>query len=95
LTYVEEILAWLETNGITSLDNPFQVYLTAYRVLKATAHGNPSASEQAQAVLDTAYTLLQERTAWLNDEAQRCNFLENVKVHRDIVVAWEEAKDGT
>jgi tetratricopeptide (TPR) repeat protein len=95
LTYVEEILAWLETNDIAGLDNPCQVYLTAYRVLKATAQGNPTVIEQAQAVVDAAHTILQERAAWLSDEAQRRKFLENVKTHRDVVAAWEETSDGT
>jgi class 3 adenylate cyclase/tetratricopeptide (TPR) repeat protein len=95
LTYVEEILAWLETNHVASLDNPFQVSLTAYRVLEATAPGNPAAIERAQAVLKAAHTALQERAVRLSDETQRYKFLENVKVHRDVVVAWEKTSDGT
>ena len=90
LTHVEEILAWIETNGTAGIDNPFRVYLTAYRILDVTAQGNPAVIERAQAILDAAHTTLQERATRLSNKIQRHKFLENVKIHREIVAAWEE-----
>ena len=64
--------------------NPFRVYLTCYRVLKA------GRDPRAQEVLGTAYRQLQERAAKITDEAIRRSFLENVAAHREIVWEWTE-----
>ena len=68
---------------------PLRVYLTCYQVLQA--NGDP----RAQDVLNTAYTLLQERAANIEDLALRRSYLENVPYHREIVAEWERlhAKD--
>ena len=98
--HVEEIQSHLETGAPSTalrqgsgqgsghaLDgavNPFQVYLTCYRVLKA------GRDPRAQEVLSIAYRQLQERAAKITDEAMRRSFLENVTAHREIVGEWTE-----
>ncbi|MFQ5344187.1 MAG: tetratricopeptide repeat protein, partial [Anaerolineae bacterium] len=84
--HVQEILSHLEAGGtLDGTIDPFQVYLTCYRVLRAD--GDP----RAQEVLTTAYNLLQERAAKIGDEDLRRSFLENVASHREIV---REAANG-
>jgi len=81
---VEEILHYLDLEGATldGTDEPFQVYLTCYRVLRA------GQDPRAEDVLNTAYRLLKERSARITDENMQRSFLENVTAHREIVSEW-------
>jgi len=91
--HVEEILSHLETatpsagsgHGLDGTINPFQVYLTCYRVLKANQ------DPRAQEILATAYGLLQERAEKITDEGMRRSFLENVAAHREIAGEFSRA----
>ncbi len=67
---------------------PFRVYLTCYRVLKANRDA------RAQAILATAYHLLNERATHINDEAARRSFLENLVAHREILSEWAACQAG-
>ena len=58
---------------------PLRIYLTCYQVLQA--NDDP----RADRVLITAYDLLQERAAKIDDELLRRSYLENVAAHREIV----------
>ena len=84
----EEVLSYLKTTTLDSTDDPFRVYLTCYRILRA----NQDAC--AQAILNTAYTLLQERAANIGDEEMRRSFLENVPTHRELVREWTNNERG-
>jgi DNA-binding SARP family transcriptional activator len=76
--YVAEIVACLDKGTPDGARDPFQIYLTCYRVLRASlAHG-------ALELLSSAHRLLQERAAAIEDEAQRRSYLENVAAHQDI-----------
>ena len=98
--YGEEILDYLESYPSTesghALDGtvePFRVYLTCYRVLRANQ------DSRAETILKEAHALLQERAAKIDDEEMRRSFLENVVAHREIVATWEsqrinESTDG-
>jgi tetratricopeptide (TPR) repeat protein len=77
--HVAEILNYLETGTLGGTDEPCQVYLTCYRVLRAAQE-----NVLAQAALNKAHDLLQERAAKISDEGLRRSFLENVAVHREI-----------
>ena len=79
---VGEILSYLETNPVEGTDEPFRVYLTCYRVLKANQ------DPRAQEILTTAYNLLQEHAGNTTDEEMRRSFLENVPAHRELVREW-------
>jgi hypothetical protein len=78
-TYVEEILGFLEDDTLDGTDEPFRVYLTCYRVLRANQ------DPRAQVLLATAHNLLQGQAAQIEDEGMRRSFLENVLTHREIV----------
>jgi predicted ATPase/class 3 adenylate cyclase len=80
---VEQILDFLESDTLEGTSEPFRVYLVCYRVLLA------SRDTRARDVLETAFHLLQERTAKIDDEELRRSFVENVPVHREILAAWE------
>ncbi|CAG0929960.1 Transcriptional regulatory protein MoaR1 [Thermoflexales bacterium] len=60
----------------------FPVYWTCYQVLKANR------DPRTGRILETAYTLLQERAIKIATESRRRSFLENVVEHREIVRAW-------
>ncbi len=81
--HVDEILGCLEAGGLDNVEEPFLIYLTCYRVLRS------SDAPRAQAILNTAYTRLQERLAKIPDAEIRRSDLENVVVHREIVAAWQ------
>lgn len=89
LEHVEDILSWIEVNGLDGIEYPLQVYLTCYRVLQATSLEDPAATQRAQDILSAAHTALMERATSIRDEALRLKFLENVKTHREIIAAWE------
>jgi len=91
--YVEEILAWIEGNGPEGIEYPFQVDLTCYAVLWATARGDAAKLEQARAILTRAYTALMQRAADIGDEDLQRKFLEDVATHREIVDAWQAQAD--
>ena len=89
LRYVEEILAWIESNDVEGIEYPLQVYLTCYQVLQATLDG---ALARADTILLTAHTMLQEQAAKIKDEALRRQFLQNVPFNREIMAAWEKKR---
>ncbi|MGB0386976.1 MAG: tetratricopeptide repeat protein [Ardenticatenaceae bacterium] len=92
LSYVEEILAWIEINGVEGIEYPLQVYLTCYQVLQASADDETEVGQlaaRAETILVTAHTLLQEQAAKIKDEALRRKFLENVSFNRQIQTIWE------
>ncbi len=84
---VENILTTIDVHGIEGAEFPLVVYLTCYQVLEANQ--DPRADE----ILQTAYNLLQERSAKIDDETLRHSFLENVPAHREIVQAYEGKSD--
>jgi tetratricopeptide (TPR) repeat protein len=88
LDHVEEILAHLQDHSLDGTYEPFRIYLTCVRVLQA--HDDPRATE----VRRTAYTLLQERAAGIEDERLRRSFLENVPAHRELLTEYEQPGPG-
>jgi predicted ATPase len=84
LSYVEEILEYLETGSLDGTIEPYRIYLTCYQVL--SANQDPRADE----ILQDAYNLLQERAGNIADESQRRSFFENVAANREIVNEYEK-----
>jgi hypothetical protein len=62
------------------MDDPFQVFLTCYRVLSAFG------DERAVTLLADAYTRLQQRSARLGDAALASGYLAGTRSH------WELAR---
>lgn len=81
---IEPILEWIETNGPSGIEYPLQAYLTCYRVLSATANGQPTKVTQAQTLLSQAHDLLMKQALGISDPALRQSFLENVAANREI-----------
>ncbi len=79
---VEEAFSYLQSHGPAGTEEPLRLYLSCYRVLQA-AH-DPRARE----VLHAARGLLEAWAARLPDAEQRCAFLENVAVHRELRREW-------
>jgi hypothetical protein len=77
--FTAELLPHLEIEHLYGTREPFRVYLTCYLVLRA---GQDSRTEE---VLATAYRLLRERAAEIEDERLRRFYLENVPAHQEIV----------
>jgi adenylate cyclase len=76
---VEEILQYIDDTPIVGTDEPLEIYLTCFHVLR-TNH-----DPRADKVLAMAHELLQERAAKISDEVMRRSFLENIAPHREIV----------
>jgi predicted ATPase/WD40 repeat protein/DNA-binding SARP family transcriptional activator len=88
-THVEVILYVLKEHPQAGLDEPFEIYLTCYRVL--TANHDPRAAP----VLRTAHTLLQQYADHITDDDLRRSFFENVVVHRTLQQAFAEIQGRT
>ncbi len=81
---VEEILDYLAGGGtLDGTEEPLRVYFICYRVLHAVQ------DRRAVQILTTAYDLLKEWAAKIEDEATRRSFLENIPWHHMIVTAYK------
>jgi tetratricopeptide (TPR) repeat protein len=86
LEHVEAILHHLQAHTVDGTHEPFRIRLTCYQILRANKDA------RAGEVLRTAYGLLQERAAGIEDERLRHSFLEKVPFHRELV--QEAARAG-
>jgi predicted ATPase len=81
LMHVEAIWTVLGDLPYVGLDEPFDIYLTCYRVL----HANHDA--RAVSILQTAQRRLREYVDHITDAALRQSFLHNVATHRALASA--------
>jgi hypothetical protein len=79
--HVEAIWTVLGDLPYVGLDEPFDIYLTCYRVL----HANHDA--RAVSILQTAQRRLREYVDHITDAALRQSFLHNVATHRALASA--------
>jgi hypothetical protein len=79
----------LEAHTLDGTYEPFRIRLTCYQVLRANEDA------RAEQVLGTAYQLLQERAAGIEDENLWHSFLEKVPAHRELVHEAERAGVGS
>lgn len=86
LAMIEEVLSVLHDHPLAGFDEPFQVYLTCYKVL--AAHQDPRATP----LLTAAHELLTAYAERLLDPSVRRLFLENVASHRDLQAAYAAAQ---
>ena len=87
----EEVRSYLEQGNVSGnmvTFSPFHLYLTCYRVLRAS--GDPRAGD----ILEEAHNLLQERAAKISDEAERRSYLGNVAANSEIVLEWQMRRNG-
>lgn len=88
LTYVDEILDWIATNGVIGIEFPIQVYLLCYQVLSALSRSQPELQVRAYATLDTGYHLLQEQATRIPDLAYRKQFMHNIPFNHELEHLW-------
>lgn len=82
-SYAEEILEYFESGGnAEGTREPIRIYLSCYRVLRA------SQDSRADAMLEKAHALLQQRADRMEDQELRHSFLENVVAHRELLREW-------
>lgn len=86
-SYTNEIIAWTSRHGTERFWDPWLIHYNNYRVMQANER-----PEQAQAILEEAYTLLQKRAERISDPGLRRCFLKNVKINRLIAEAWEQSQ---
>jgi len=84
--HVDVILNYLENDTLEGVPRPLLVYLTCYRVLRA------SDDPRAEDILEEAYRFLQERAAKISDEEERRSYLENVAANREVTSAYTEGE---
>ena len=86
MTTVVEALNSLNDQALVQANEPFRVYLSCFRALRACQ------DERAIDLLVTAYRLIQERAAKMPDEASRQAFLQNVPSNRELMHEFEESR---
>ena len=86
-SYTKEIIDWTSEYGAERFWDPWLIHYTNYQVLQANKQ-----TEQAQAILEEAHTLLQTRAKRISDAELRKYFLEKVAVNRLIIEAWETSR---
>jgi tetratricopeptide (TPR) repeat protein len=89
LGYAEEILSHLQRVTLHGAEEPFQIWLTCFQVLRAQ---NDS---RAKWVLETAHRQLQESAKRLRDKQLRHSFLA-IPAHRELLAQGRgtQARDG-
>jgi predicted ATPase len=85
LAYVEQIMPRLNQVTAAGIVEPFRIYLTCYRVLTSNH------DLRAMGVLTAAHEALQGRAKRIPSETMRHIFLEQIAVHREILVAFAQA----
>jgi tetratricopeptide (TPR) repeat protein len=88
LQYANEILNWLEHNGLEGVEYPWKAYLTCISILETVGE-----IERANQLLNHAYYSLLDQAAKISDDQIRYSFLHNVASHHDIIERFEK-KDG-
>ena len=86
LETVEEVLRYLDANTLYGVEEPFQVYLNCFRVLRANQDG------RAWPLLDLACRLLREQAERITDAQIRQSFLQNVRAHAELMREWQAAQ---
>jgi hypothetical protein len=85
LTAVTQALASLNPQALAQANEPFRVFLTCFRVLQACQ------DQRANALLVTAYRLIEERAAKMPDEAGRQAFLHGIPSNRALLRAFGQS----
>lgn len=81
-----EIVTRLAEQGSSGVELPLLVYWQCYMILRLAG-----STDEAEATLQAAYDLLQERAQRIEDDTLRQAFLTRSPYHRQIVAAWQAA----
>ncbi|MCB0164233.1 MAG: tetratricopeptide repeat protein [Anaerolineae bacterium] len=85
--HITTVVDWIQAGNAQKFWDPWIIYQSGYRVL--TALGD---TDQANAILNEAHGILQQRTNEISDTHLRNCFLTKVAVNREIVAAWQQAQ---
>ncbi|ATB30947.1 ATP-binding protein [Melittangium boletus] len=90
LEYVEQLLPTLEGNTLQGVEEPFWMWLTCFRILRA--HGD----RRALLILEQAHQQLQAQVGKIQEEAFQRSFL-GIPTHRSIREEWRRllGRNGT
>ena len=80
---IDEILDYLATHVLSTIDEVAWIYLTCYRILQAAD------DPRALPTLEIAYKFIQDIAVRIDDEHLRVSFLQNVRFNREIIAARE------
>ncbi len=83
LSFINEILMYMESHTLSGTEEPFRIYLTCYQVLAVNQ------DTRAPAVLETAYRFLIDRADLIKDGSLRRSFLENIPRNHKLTELWE------
>jgi tetratricopeptide (TPR) repeat protein len=86
LSLVEQVLDFIARQPLEGIDEPVQIYLTCYQVLKDFG------DHRAADVLQQAHDQVMANAGKIFDPAIRTAFLKNVPAHRELVRLWQERK---
>jgi predicted ATPase/class 3 adenylate cyclase len=77
--YVEQILAWIDKNGLDGIEHPIRVYLACIDTMESLGK-----HEEGVVLLKLAKDLLKEKANRIGDQETREAFLKNIAAHREI-----------
>jgi tetratricopeptide (TPR) repeat protein len=85
LSLVEQVLDFLAHQPLEGVDEPIQIYLTCYHVLRGLGD-----DRRAGDVLQQSHNRLMVNAEKIIDPAIRATFLGNVPSHRELMQLWEQ-----
>lgn len=83
--YAEQVMQWIEQHGVDGIEYPIRAYLTV-----STVFDSAGKKEEARAILEEAHTYLLEKAEKISDLDARRSFLENVPLHKELMVRLGE-----
>ncbi len=92
MNIVNQIVAWIGENGAGGIELPVLVYLICYWVMKKAADEGLLPMGEAQSVLQSGYTLMQDHAMQIKDPDLRKQFIENVPYNRLLQEAWLDSQ---
>jgi hypothetical protein len=87
LSLVEQVLDYLAYQPLEGVDEPIQIYLTCYHVLRGLGD-----DLRAGDVLQQAHNRLMVNAEKIVDPAIRATYLENVPSHRALMQLWKQSE---
>lgn len=90
LTQLDEVLAWLKITD-DYLYELTQIYWVCYQTLKMAEAEHLHAANQAGEVRQAMHATLQEQAGCIENVELRRSYLDNVKIHQNIMAAFQSA----
>lgn len=92
LSLVEEILGWINSNGIVGINDPFLAYLHLYQTLSGAGQDDLVIMSRAEQVLATAQQVMQSVAAGITDQKLQNRFLNKGRIHQ-ILAAYHKGHE--